>query len=308
MKIYLINLIALISNQIPIWKLLKLMLGNSLGQLERTSAAKELACLTSVPLRIIRNFTVLILLATSALFIILAQSASAQGVMNNAFYRLQMGNLNSIAGESAGSGYNLSITSGETAPGFYGGTNWNVKAGFQYVPRGGAFTFTISSRIVDFGVLVPTNPITRKITLTVSNTKAPGYQVTASQNHPPQNLRTKDLIPDTTCDNGTCTQIKASDWESALTYGFGYRCDSLSILTKNGPSADCRKDDSSFVNSPNSYKQFADESKKEKAVVVLKGERGRNQRAGITYKVNISTSQATGSYENTATYIATPTF
>ncbi len=78
MKIYLINLIALISNQISIWKLLKLMLGNSLGQLERTSAAKELACLTSVPLRIIRNFTVLIFTILFLIFNI--GNASAQEV------------------------------------------------------------------------------------------------------------------------------------------------------------------------------------------------------------------------------------
>jgi len=242
------------------------------------------------------------------LVFILAQSASAQGVMNNSFYRLQMGNLNSIAGESSGSNYNLSITSGETTPGFYGGTNFNVKAGFQYVPRGGAFTFAISSTLVDFGTLVPTNPITRKVMLTVSNSKAPGYQILASQNNPLQNLRTKDLIPDTTCDSGTCTETKASAWDNTLTYGFGYRCDNVSVLSKSGKAEDCRIDDSSFANNTKAYKQFADESKKEQAVVIMKGERGRNQRANITYKVNISTSQATGSYVNQVTYIAVPSF
>src|SRR3989304_1751914 len=120
------------------------------------------------------------LLIFEILFIIynlsLAPSALAQGfngVMNNDLYRLQMGNLNSFSGESSGSNYNLSITSGETAPGLYSNTNYKVKAGFQYVPRGYPFSFTISNTLIDFGTLSPTNPVTRTTTLTISNSTAP---------------------------------------------------------------------------------------------------------------------------------------
>ncbi|OGH48018.1 MAG: hypothetical protein A3A51_04730 [Candidatus Levybacteria bacterium RIFCSPLOWO2_01_FULL_39_10] len=256
------------------------------------------------------------LLIFEILFIIynlsLAPSALAQGfngVMNNDLYRLQMGNLNSFSGESSGSNYNLSITSGETAPGLYSGTNFKVKAGFQYVPRGrGKFSFSISSAKVDFGTLTPTNPIQRRITLTVSNPSSPSYQVTASEDKPLTNTRTKDIIPNTTCDNGRCTKNIPGIWKNSLTYGFGYRCDGISVKSSQGITQSCRIDDLSFLNKPTSYKPFADSSKSEKAVIIMKGQKGTGQKANVTYKVNIPTSQATGKYKNTVTYIAVPSF
>jgi len=249
-----------------------------------------------------------LILEIGLLVFILAPGASAQGVMNNSFYRLQMGNLNSIAGETSGSEYNLSITSGETSPGLYSDTNVKVKAGFQYVPRGGVFSFSISNKLIDFGTLVPTNPVKRRITLTVSNTNAPGYQVVASENHQLKNDKNQAVIPDTTCDNGNCTQFLASDWESALTYGFGYRCDNVSVLSNNQKVDSCIIDDLTFSSNQKAHKQFADASKEETEVLIMKGERGRNQKTHITYKVNIPTSQPTGSYVNSVTYIATATF
>ncbi|MBI2621014.1 MAG: hypothetical protein HYW63_00005 [Candidatus Levybacteria bacterium] len=185
---------------------------------------------------------------------ILAQSASAQ-IMSNGSYKLQMGNLNSIAGESSGSNYNLSITSGETAPGLYSGTNYNVKAGFQYVPRGGPFSFSISNTLIDFGVLSPTNPVTRRSTLTISNSSAPSYQVTASENHQLQVVRSGAIIPDTTCDRGNCSESQAGQWSNTLTYGFGYRCDAISIISKSARSASCNESDKSFITS-DYFKQF----------------------------------------------------
>lgn len=93
-------------------------------------------------------------------FCLLPSTASAQ-TMENTMYKIQMGNLNSISGESTGSNYNLSITSGETANGVYTGNNYTVKAGFQYVPRSTPFSFSVSSTTIDFGTLTPTNPISR---------------------------------------------------------------------------------------------------------------------------------------------------
>ena len=40
----------------------------------------------------------------------------------------------------------------------------------------------------------------------------------------------------------------------------------------------------------------------------MKGQKGTGQKANVTYKVNIPTSQATGKYKNTVTYIAVPSF
>jgi len=236
---------------------------------------------------------------------ILAQGANAQ-TMSNGTYKLQMGNLNSIAGESSSSNYNLSITSGETAPGLYEGANFKVKAGFQYVPRGSSvFSFSVSNTLIDFGILSPTNPVSRATTLTVSNSSAPSYQITASENHQLLVAKTGAIIADTTCDRGTCTQNQASEWASTLTYGFGYRCEAISIISNGAKSSACIENDTSF-STPNYFKQFADTSKKEKAQIVVKGGKGSGQKATITYKVNISSSQAAGNYSNSVTYIAVP--
>ncbi|MBP9716697.1 MAG: hypothetical protein KBD51_02015 [Candidatus Levybacteria bacterium] len=229
-------------------------------------------------------------------------------VMSNGSFRIEMGNLNSIAGESSGSNYNLSITSGETASGLYSGTNYKVRAGFQYIPRGAPFSLSLSNTLIDFGVLSPTNPVTRTTTLTISNTKASSYQVTASENHQLIVNKTGAIIPDTTCDGGNCNQTRAGEWSNTLTYGFGYRCDAVSIASNGGSSPSCVTGDSSFSSNKSYFKQFADASKKENSQVVVKGGMGRSQKATVTYKVNIPSSQATGNYTNAVTYVATPNF
>lgn len=245
------------------------------------------------------------------LFVVMLGSFTSQAfaqVMSNGSFRIEMGNLNSIAGESSGSNYNLSITSGETASGLYSGANYKVRAGFQYIPRGAPFSLSISNTLIDFGVLSPTNPVTRTTTLTISNSKASSYQVTASENHQLIVNRTGAIIPDTTCDNGNCNQTRAGEWSNTLTYGFGYRCDSVSIASSGTSSPTCITGDSSFSSNKNYFKQFSDASKKETSQIVVKGGKGRSQKATITYKVNIPSSQATGKYSNTVTYIATPNF
>ena len=243
----------------------------------------------------------------SSIFYSLPSTVYGQ-TMSNGSFKIQMGNLNSIAGESSGSKYNLSITSGENSPGLYSGTNFKVKAGFQYIPRDFPFSFSISNTLIDFGVLSPTNPVTRTTTLTISNSSAPSYQVRASENHQLQVAKTGAIIADTTCDKGACSHTQAAEWSNALTYGFGYRCDSLSITSQGAKSPTCVENQTSFSSNPGYFKQFADDSKKETSQVLIKGGKGRRQEASVTYKVNIPSSQATGTYTNSVTYGAVQAF
>lgn len=250
----------------------------------------------NLKLKIITHF--LFVICLFAYLFISARPVSAQ-TMENGLYRIQMGNFNSIAGESSGSDYNLSITSGELAPGLYTGENFTVKAGFQYVPRSTPFSFTISSTKIDFGLLAPTNPVTRTTKLTINNTDALGYGVTAAENHELIVSTTGAVIPDTTCDDGRCTESIASKWTNTLTYGFGYRCDR--------ENATCAEGDSSFVQE-DYFKQFANSGKDESATTIMSGGQGRGQEATILYKVNISSSQPAGTYSNIVTYLATPNY
>ncbi|MEK7160306.1 MAG: hypothetical protein AAB702_02395 [Patescibacteria group bacterium] len=231
----------------------------------------------------------------STFYFLLSTSASRAQTMTNAYYILQMGNLNSIAGKPTGPTYKVSYTVGQTGANLFSGPNYKVRAGFQYIYSIIPFRFSISSTLVDFGIIEPGTPVTRANTLTVSNGSANGYQVTVSQNH---NLRVDasgNEIPPTVCDAGSCTPTTAAAWTSSLAYGFGYRCDNVT-------GTDCNSQFSGstffrpFIASPS-------------AVAVMSSANvGRSRKSDITYKVNISNIQAAGLYTNIINYIATPTF
>lgn len=230
-----------------------------------------------------------------ALFLASNSHNAFSQTMTNDDFILKMGNFNMAAGKPTGDDYAVSFTAGQTSPGLYVGDNYKVRAGFQYIYSIIPFSFSISEINIDFGVLTPTNPVTRTNILTVSNGSASGYQVTASENHALLVAAYGATIPDTTCDNGLCTPSNSEEWSSSLTYGFGYRCDNIT-------GTDC----ASGFTTADYYKPFAASPS---AQVVMEGTNvGRNKESEITYKVNISGTQTAGTYTNTIMYIATPTF
>lgn len=229
------------------------------------------------------------------LICLLSLSGVAAQTMSNANYIIQMGNFNTAAGHPSGGGFSLNLTVGQTAPGLYVGNNFKIRSGFQYINSIIPFSFSISNTFIDFGTLSPTTPVTRTNTLTVSNGSAFGYQVSASENHPLLVPSSGQIIPDTTCDSGTCTQTNPGAWVSTLTYGFGYSCTNLS-------GSDCA---AGFSNGAD----FAPFAASPSAVTVMSSLNvGRNRQSQITYKLNISGAQAAGTYTNVINYIATPSF
>lgn len=224
------------------------------------------------------------------------QDTNAQSSMSNSSYIIRFPNLNSFSGKPTNSQYKLGITGGQTAPGLYSGTNYKIRAGFQYINFGRSFSFSISSLFVDFGPVVPGSPVTRTNYLTVTNRSAYGYTVLASENHPLRMNPSGVSVPDTTCDSGTCNEQSSSAWSSLTTFGFGYRCDNVT-------GADCQ---SGFTN-PADYKQFASSESAEIAQPVMRGVNAvRDAQSQITYKINVSTTQPAGSYENAINFIAVP--
>ncbi len=234
---------------------------------------------------------------SSALFFLcLSSDLYAQTSMSNNSFIIRFPNLNSFAGDPSNAEYNLGITGGQTAPGLYTGSNYTVRAGFQYIRTIIPFTFAISSTFIDFGPIAPGSPVTRTNTLTISNGSAYGYTVLASENHPLRVNSSGVSIPDTTCDTGTCTESTSAVWTSLTTFGFGYRCDNVT-------GTDC----ASGFTGGTEYKQFSSSESAELAQAVMSGSNvGRNLQTQITYKVNISSTQPAGAYENAITFIAIP--
>ena len=138
-------------------------------------------------------------------------SASAQ-TMSNDNYRLQLDAVNIIHPKSTVKNNTLGVTSERPAK----------KQSEQF------FTFSISQTLIDFSTLSPTNPIKRSNKLTISSGSSNGYSVIAFEDKelsssPTSNvaLASSAFIPDTTCDNGLCSEAVSAAWTNPLTYGFG---------------------------------------------------------------------------------------
>jgi hypothetical protein len=159
-----------------------------------------------------------------------------------------------------------------------------------------SFSVNLSQDFIDFGPLSATNPVIRTSDISFTS-PARGAKVLLSENR--QLMTTeKNIIPDTSCDNGACSHILPANWSSNLTYGFGFRCESsLEDVC-----------DTSFSNSDN-FKQFADTSANElPQTIILSNQSKLSTQSRIIYKVNISGTQAVGGYSNTITYLAVPNF
>ncbi len=157
-----------------------------------------------------------------------------------------------------------------------------------------AITFSTDNNLIDFGILSPANPVARTVNLSIINAQTQ-YQLLAFEDHPLSTGST--IIPDTTCEDGQCSEIKESQWINNLTYGFGFRCDDITDSACIGFSTD------------NNYKQFADSAKQEKqqAIITSLLNYGDNK-AKLTFKLNAAGTQKPGVYTNTITFIAVPNY
>lgn len=158
----------------------------------------------------------------------------------------------------------------------------------QHLP----FIIESSTPVLNFGKIVPGEPLIRTQSITVLPGSARGYDVIGYENHSPQ--AGSSLIPDTTCDTGNCTNILADTWTIPLTYGFGYRCDDV-----KGQICDAgfKKD---------LYKRFSNEALSENPVSILSSAEPINSESIISYKINTSATQADKAYQNIIYDIAVP--
>ncbi len=228
------------------------------------------------------------------LFASLLGTVHAQGVIQSENHIIQMPNLNSGAGIPSSDRYRVGATIGQTAPGLYTSDGYYVKSGFQYIYSIIPFSFTISSHSVNFGHLVSQNPATSSATLTVSSGGAGGYQVKASEDHPLKIIGSTSTIPDTNCDS-SCSQSAAGVWSSPSRYGFGFNM--------SGQDVPVDFTDLTY------FRQFSDRSISESSEIVMSSIYvGRGRQSTVTYKVNVSGTQAGGTYNNIIMFTAIPSY
>ncbi len=205
----------------------------------------------------------------------------------------------------------------QTIHGKFTGPNYKIQVGFENLETETPLYFSLSENLIEYGQLSPTDPVTRTNSITISAASSQAYTLQALENHPPRQTRVETgplkhttsevIIPDTTCDNGICNETVAQPWTGTLTYGFGYRCDSLQTSEQAISNYPLRQSDSeasclSGFYDTSSFKQFA----KETPEIVI--EAASDSSSTITYKINISGVQAPEFYSNQITFIAVPNF
>lgn len=218
-------------------------------------------------------------------------------------YRINWGNFNMTGGRKTSDSYTLTDSVGQNAPGQYDSDGFTVKAGFQYAYDSlNPFSFSIDNLDINFGSLTPNIGSTQSNTITITTPSGHGYEILAIQNHPLSNdLNT--TIPDTTCNNNDCNVSTSAVWDNDTKNGFGFNAigiNSSGVATGIGTS-------NYFYNS-SYFRPFTSQDNQPPQVIMSENNSVRDHSARVTYKVSVSTYQASGSYQNNINYIAIPKY
>ncbi|KKU28137.1 MAG: hypothetical protein UX40_C0003G0084 [Microgenomates group bacterium GW2011_GWF2_46_18] len=154
------------------------------------------------------------------LFLLISPSKAIGQNLESDSYRIRMGNFNMTSGTKTSTNYSLTDTVGQTAAEYFSGTGYFVQAGFQYLYTLYDFSFSVSSLLADLGTATSGTFASVNHTLIVS-APGQGYSVTALAVTPLTNTQ-GSTIPDTTCDNTSCTETAAEVWVNTAVFGFGY--------------------------------------------------------------------------------------
>ncbi|OHA47887.1 MAG: hypothetical protein A2806_02510 [Candidatus Terrybacteria bacterium RIFCSPHIGHO2_01_FULL_48_17] len=205
------------------------------------------------------------------------------------------------------SGVAVSVTVAESLT-FQINSETNANCDTQFSALGGPDT---SSSAVNFGTISSTDTLLHACQfLKVATNASGGYVVTAEEDTSLNRTGTGDLtVDDAICDAGTpCDFDTEGAWITVTRNGFGYSC-----KTKSGTSV-CN-----FTTETTNYKAFACQSSTAadcdptdgplaKQNVMSDGGAVSDDQAYIEYKLSVGATQPSGTYDNSITYIATPTF
>lgn len=246
----------------------------------------------------LRNYKWLFAVGFSSCLVVLSfvfvSVAQAERMESDSFV-IQFGNLNMGSGEQDSSSYNLTQTLGQIAPGPYTSASTFLGGGFQYIYSIHYFRFAISKLFINFDELQANTHKTDSNILTIDTKGAGGYIVYAYETHPLMHSNNTDIIPDTTCDAGTCSQSSAQLWTNQSIPGFGFNASGSTV------AAD-------FTTS-NHFRQFADRSAAEPMQIIMSSPNiAKADQATITYKAGITGIQPAGNYRTEVVYIAVPGF
>ncbi|MFA5894390.1 MAG: hypothetical protein WC851_01265 [Candidatus Shapirobacteria bacterium] len=217
----------------------------------------------------------------------------------SASYIIDWGNFNITSGKKVSTNYSLTDTVGQNAPGPYQSAGYKVKSGFQYIYETfNQLSFVIDNLDINLGTLTAGVASTATNIITISTPSGHGYQILTQYNHPLA-LTSGTTIPDTRCDLGNCTATSAKTWTSASIYGFGYN-----VIGINTSGVATNIGTSGYFGSSTAYRPFSSTGK----VAMSETVPVQNHSARVSYKTNISTTQAAGSYQSAIIFTAVPNY
>lgn len=179
---------------------------------------------------------------------------------------------------------------------FVSGKNYTVFYGFKDIPAKNFFALKINTDKMTFGRITPGEALQRTITQDIIPGSSTGFQLFAFEDHSPLDKAKKVSVPDTTCDNGNCTNALTDTWNSPLTYGFGFRCDSKDSICSTA-----------FLET-GVYRKLPSLEFGDNALPFAYGLGIKPKQVTTTYKINIPGSQPEGIYQNKITLLASPLF
>lgn len=211
-------------------------------------------------------------------------------------YVIQFGNFNVTSGQKSSTNFNLTDTVGQTAAGAfgeYGTSGYFVGAGFQYIYQIKNFSFIISDLTMDLGELTDGAFGTDSHTMEITTRGAGGYTIYAYELHPLRHKNSSNIIANTTCDAGTCTNSSAGIWANPNIAGFGFNIQGDDIP-------------SDFVN--NTYfRPFAnDEAAEAMQPVMFSPNIAVKRTSTVTYQAAKAGDTAAGEFETAVVFVAVP--
>lgn len=235
------------------------------------------------------------LLTISTIYNRTSTTVNAQ-IFDSTSYHIDFGNFNMTSGSKRSANYKLTDTVGQNAPGQFNSNGYTVKAGFQYIyEQNLPFSFKISNLDLNFGSLTPEIGSTITNALTINSPLSFGYEILAIANHPLTTVGDNTTIPDTKCDTNVCSDSIDGPWVRSSTYGFGFNASGIGT--------------SSYFTDLTYFRRFADDSLNETPkTIISENIKAVDHSALITYKINISSIQPVGTYQNSINFIAIPKY
>lgn len=210
--------------------------------------------------------------------------------MSSQNFRIEGGNFNMTSGNKESQNFKLSDVVGQTAAGIFASKGYIIQAGFLNGAAGTAISLSVYPAIVDFGALIPNNPVEKSLRITISNGNATGYTVRVSENQPLTTLAGAE-ITDTVCDSKKpCSLTQAASWGKSQT-GFGYR-----VSGRTTPQ-DFEKE--------NFYRPFPASRRNEQAALVMQSQAKRViDQANMALRLLVDQNQPVGQYRNVLSFSA----